>query len=81
MLTKQFGGEQAGHYWLDWSLLSRHDYETRLSILCRWVLDAEGLGISYGLRLPGVEIPPARGEEHMHLCLASLARFDGAGAS
>ena len=36
--------------------------EARLSQLCRWVLDSEGARCApYGLRLPGVEIAPARG--------------------
>jgi hypothetical protein len=33
--------------------------EARLSRLARWVVDADAAGIEYGLRLPGVELPPA----------------------
>lgn len=77
LLTKQFGGEKAGYFWLDWSLLDDPDTDARLSILCRWVLDAEELGLPYGLRLPGNEIAPGRGDKHMHLCLTALALYRG----
>ncbi|GMR07885.1 MAG: DUF58 domain-containing protein [Gammaproteobacteria bacterium] len=77
LLTKQFGGEKAGYFWLDWSLLDDPDTDARLSILCRWVLDAEELGMPYGLRLPGNEIAPERGDKHMHRCLTALALYAG----
>jgi len=49
------------------------DVETRLSVLARWVLDAEEAGLSWGLRLPGGEIPQAHGTAHTHACLKALA--------
>jgi uncharacterized protein (DUF58 family) len=61
--------------WLDWSSLDRLDPEARLSQLCRWVLDSEAAQRSYGLRLPGVEIAPARGPQHRAACLRALAQF------
>lgn len=48
--------------------------EQRLSRLCAWVLQAERLGITYGLRLPGVRIAPAQGPAHERQCLEALAR-------
>jgi uncharacterized protein (DUF58 family) len=36
-------------------------------------MEAERLGQSYGLRIPGTVIPPARGEAHRALCLQALA--------
>src|SRR5690349_3234966 len=62
MLTKQFTGEAAAELWLDWALLAHLDVESRLSRLAGWVLDAERAGMHYGLRIPGVEIAPGRGE-------------------
>jgi uncharacterized protein (DUF58 family) len=61
--------------WLDWSSLDRLDPEARLSQLCRWVLDSEAAQRSYGLRLPGVEIAPARGPQHRAACLRALAEY------
>jgi uncharacterized protein (DUF58 family) len=74
MLTKQFTGEAAAELWLDWQLLpAALDLEQRLSRLAGWVLAAERSGAHYGLRLPGVEIAPARGDSHAAACLQALA--------
>lgn len=76
MLTKQFSGESATDLWLDWRLLPSHmDTEQRLSRLAGWVLAAEQLGAGYGLRLPGIEMPIARGEVHRAACLQALALY------
>ena len=61
--------------WLDWQDAHGADLESRLSILTQWVIQAERFGQSYGLRLPGVSIPPARGEAHRSRCLEALALF------
>lgn len=74
MLTKQFSGESAGELWLDWRLLPVGlDLERRLSCLAGWVLAAQQSGALYGLRLPGEEIAPARGDAHRAACLKALA--------
>lgn len=76
MLTKQFSGEAAAQLWLDWALLPVDlDVERRLSRLTGWVLAAERGGAHYGLRLPGSEIPPARGDAHAAACLQALALY------
>ena len=76
MLTKQFHGEAAAQLWLDWALLAPGlDVETRLSRLTGWVLAAETSGALYGLRLPGVEIAPERGDAHRAACLEALALY------
>ena len=60
--------------WLDWGSLDGLDTEMRLSQLCRWVLECEsGYAQPYGLRMPGVEIPPGRGAAHRTRCLRALA--------
>lgn len=48
--------------------------EQRLSRLCAWVLQAERVGIAYGLRLPGQRIEPAHGPAHQRQCLEALGR-------
>jgi uncharacterized protein (DUF58 family) len=76
MLTKQFSGDSAGELWLDWRLLPPGlDLERRLSCLAGWVLAAQQSGALYGLRLPGDEIPPARGDAHRAACLKALALY------
>src|SRR5438874_4454310 len=76
MLTKQFTGEAAAELWLDWRLLpARMGAEQRLSRLAGWVLAAERTGAHYGLRLPGLEIAPRRGDSHSAACLQALALY------
>ncbi len=76
MLTKQFTGEAAAELWLDWALLPPGlGVESRLSRLAGWVLAAERAGAHYGLRLPGVEMVPARGDAHAASCLQALALY------
>jgi len=73
--VKEYRGEESIQLYLDWAQTPGHDGEARLSRLCRWVLDAEQAGASYGLRLPGTEIKPASGQTHLRKCLESLALF------
>jgi uncharacterized protein (DUF58 family) len=76
MLTKQFAGEATTELWLDFaSLPATLDLEARLSRLTGWVLAAERGGALYGLRLPGVEIAPERGDSHRNTCLEALALY------
>ena len=75
MLTKQFTGEAAAELWLDWARLPQFHVEQRLSRLAGWVLEAERSGAQYGLRLPGVEIAPGRGELQRAACLQALALY------
>jgi uncharacterized protein (DUF58 family) len=76
MLTKQFAGEAAAELWLDAQLLPAGlGLEQRLSRLAGWVLAAERAGAHYGLRLPGVEIAPSRGDTHRAACLKALALY------
>ena len=72
---KQFGGGYQATVWLDWDILEGLDTETRLSILTRWVLDAQQQGMLYGLRLPRQTLNPSNGEAHQHECLKCLALF------
>lgn len=72
--VKSFATTQGHWRWLDFQQVPEPDPEARLRQLCRWVLSAEADGLAYGLRLPGLEIPPARGPAHLHHCLEALAR-------
>lgn len=76
MLTKQFAGEAVAELWLLLSdLPASLGLEARLSRMTGWVLAAERSGAHYGLRLPGTEIVPARGEHHRNACLEALALY------
>lgn len=67
--------QQAQRYelWLDFAQTGAVGTEHRLSRLAAWVLQADKLGLDYGLRLPGQEIAPATGEAHKRRCLEALA--------
>jgi uncharacterized protein (DUF58 family) len=73
--VKQFGGGYQATVWLDWDTLAGLDAETRLSVLTRWVLEAERTGMLYGLRLPEQTLTPANGAAHQQECLRCLALF------
>jgi len=59
--------------WLDWQQCAGLAPEDRLSRLSAWVLAAERAGASHGLRLPGLEIPPAHGDAQRRRCLEAMA--------
>ena len=73
LLTKRFTGTGEEARWFDWVELLSFSEEGRLSVLCRWVLDAHAAELSYGLKIPGTLIPPAAGEEQRDRCLKALA--------
>ena len=77
LLVKEFEGGGATTRWLDWDALEHEtDIEKRISLLTRWVIDAEENGDRYGLRIPGQTIPQAHGESHFHQCLRALALLE-----
>jgi uncharacterized protein (DUF58 family) len=75
LLTKEFSATASSELWIDWDEAHAADLEARLSMLCHWVLQADRFGQGYGLRLPGVVIPPNRGDAHRARCLEALALF------
>ena len=64
---------QRHELWLDFAQTGVADTEHKLSRLAAWVLQADKLGLDYGVRLPGQEIPPGEGEAHKRRCLEALA--------
>ena len=58
---------------LDFAQAGHVGTEHRLSRLTAWVLQADRLGLDYGLRLPGRQIRPSTGEAHKRDCLEALA--------
>lgn len=75
LLVKQYAGSAATAYVLDWDALHGMDVETRLSQLCRWIVDAHQHGIAYGIKMPGLQAKPELGEAHRQRCLQALALF------
>ena len=61
--------------WIDWNDFPGMATEERLSTLTRKVIDTDGAGQRYGMRLPGLELAPGTGAGHRHECLQALALF------
>jgi uncharacterized protein (DUF58 family) len=81
LLTKQFSGRAASELWLDWRATpDTLGLEARLSRLARWVVDAHAAGLSFGLRLFAMTIPPAPGDTQRDRCLEALALYKAAPA-
>ena len=59
--------------WLDLRQAGPPDLERQLSRLCAWVLQADRLGLRYGLRLGAAEVQPGSGQAHKRQCLEALA--------
>lgn len=76
LYSKQYGGESSAEIWLDFGHAPGQSLEERLSHLCRWVVDAEQLGLTYGFVLSGLRLEPANGPAHYRKCLEALALFN-----
>jgi uncharacterized protein (DUF58 family) len=76
LLSKQFSGADTSSQWFDFDEVPATGIEQRLSVLTRWIVDADRTQRDYGLRIPGHEYEPAHGEAHRHRCLEALAFFE-----
>ena len=77
LLSKQFTGQGIKYIKIDWGQTKPNaPLEHRLSQLCQWILLAEQLDYTYGLKLPDTYIQPNRGESHQQACLKALALFE-----
>lgn len=75
LFTKDYQQYLAADKWLDWDSLSQPQ-EERLSNLCYWALAYEQQQQPYGLRLPGLQLAPALGQEHLEAVLGALALYN-----
>lgn len=73
LISREASSQQGQELWLDLEHAGLRQREAQLSRLCAWVLMADRLGLSYGLRLPGLNFSPASGEAHRLKCLEALA--------
>ena len=75
LFSKHYGGEHSAQIWLDYQQTPGNTTEERLSRLCRWLIDAEKLGIDYGFILADLKLAPDHGPQHYKKCLEALALF------
>ncbi|MGP0174696.1 DUF58 domain-containing protein [Pseudomonas sp. NCHU5208] len=74
--VKEFAALSGREPWLDFDSLGG-DLETRLSLLCHWVLQLSARQQPFGLHLPGQVIEVGQGDAHRERCLRALALFGG----
>jgi uncharacterized protein (DUF58 family) len=75
LYSKLFSGADTSTQWFDFAQTGASDREAALSILTRWIVDADRAQQDYGLRMPGQEFGPAHGAGQRHQCLKCLAVF------
>ncbi len=75
LFVKEFSGAAEPVPIFDLEQAPGDDLEARLSMIARWIVDACARGETFGLRLPGLEIPAQPGEQQRRHCLAALAEF------
>ena len=73
LVSREGSSQQVREIWLDLGTTGLRQTEAQLSRLCAWVLAADRLGVTYGLRLGGLTIGPSSGEAHRKHCLEALA--------
>jgi uncharacterized protein (DUF58 family) len=76
LVSRDTAAEHSRELWLDWQAThgaGRAGPDARLSRLAAWALAAEHQGLSYGLRLPGQQLKPDRGDAHQRRLLRELA--------
>ncbi|NOX09340.1 MAG: DUF58 domain-containing protein [Gammaproteobacteria bacterium] len=76
LMTKIFSEDQSHILLLDWDHIAETNLEKKLSLLCRWILDAHQQAIPFGLNIPGHRIKPDSGINHRDQCLRALACYD-----
>ena len=76
-LTKLFDGGTSGEVslTLEAATALAPGLESAISLLTRWVLDADAQALRYALVLPGVQLRPATGQAHRAACLEALALY------
>ena len=75
LYTKSFVDYESQEVWLDWHSLNFSGTEPRLSHLSAMIIAYNDAQKPFGLRIPGKEIQPNKGEAHKVRCLTALALF------
>ncbi|MEM9759915.1 MAG: DUF58 domain-containing protein, partial [Pseudomonadota bacterium] len=73
--SKEYSVAVSDTRWLDWDQYPGLGVEGRLSALCHRVLDYHRRELEYGLRLPGTELAPAKGDKQRERALQALVLY------
>ena len=75
MMVKSFVDYQGRDEWLDWQAFPQLPDEDRLSALAWQIDQCIAADTPFGLRLPGLELPPDKGSLHYESCRRALAEY------
>ena len=73
LVSRDTQQSQRSELWLEPGRTGLTDPEARIARLCAWVLQADRLGLRYGLRLAGTVVPQGSGAAQRLRCLEALA--------
>lgn len=73
LLVREYESAVARDIAIDWRATAGQAYESRISRMAQWVVEAERSGSRYSMSLPNQLIAAMRGAEHRHHCLRALA--------
>jgi uncharacterized protein (DUF58 family) len=76
MQSKEYAVAVSDTRWLDWEQYPGLATERRLSALCHRVLDYHRRELEFGLRIPGTELRPAKGDRQRDRALRALALYN-----
>lgn len=75
LLVKEFDDGNPHAVILNWDETPGSDIEAKLSQLALWIERAHSSRLRYGIKLPGLEIPPNEGVKHYDRCMTELALY------
>ncbi len=75
LYTKHYAEFVGGDLYFDLNTAPGHNLEDKMSVLCRWLLDAEQAGMRYALNLAGIKVNTGCGPSHLAQCLKKLALY------
>lgn len=76
MMTRLYQSQADQQIWIDWNDFDNDVLEQRLSRMCYLILYADENSLEYGVRLPGLEFPPALTSLHKLRTLQALALYE-----
>jgi uncharacterized protein (DUF58 family) len=73
LFTKVYSGNSASSVLLDWTHTEGLALEMRISLMTRWVVDAQAAHLTYSLRLPNLTLAASNSDSHYQQALTALA--------
>lgn len=75
LFSKEFSQPVTDPDWIDFDAFPVTDDELKLSWMCFKLLELSQKGALFGLKMPGLTLPPQHGAQHTERCLTALALY------